>query len=138
MIMKNFESEKEAIHAARNAIENASAQGPWMAMVYSLVEGELIHNKLTWNFPKAKMADALSLLDKLIREETGGVVEQAPLPHVDLAIAAAGEQTPMPALVESPCGCLETQPHVEGIEIPATPDGLGGDVVMGKIPETNQ
>ena len=141
MIAKNFESEKEAIHAARNAIENASSQGPWMVAVFSVMNGELISNKLTWDFPKAKMVDALSSLDKLIREETGGVVEQAPLPRVDLAVAAAEEQTPMPVLVESPIdngfASFETQPHVEGIKQPTTPDDLGGEVIMGKIPETN-
>ena len=112
-----IETQKEALSLARNAIENAAARGPWMNITVCLETGTLFVNRQTWEFPRAKIDEAVELIKKdLASERATDALPEDPLPEADLGMIRT---IPMP---------LPPKPIDEPKEVPATPDGLVGEV----------
>ncbi len=136
---KKIESEKEALSLARNAIENAACEGPFMVAVFYVKEGEVFIDRSTWDFPKTKMGDAIELLEKNLEEERtqGPMLSDAPLPDAPIvADQPPVKHTPIelptikfPLDADMEEDVVEPAPQLddEG-PVPATPDDLGGIV----------
>jgi len=118
-------SQKDAMSISRNAVENAAAVGPWMAVVWSLELGEVKMQRVTWEFPKVKMKESIEMLTKDLRGEQAVVpmLSDDPLPKADVDRPRT-IQFPHPP--SEPC-CDE--------ELVATPDELQGIVEVTPVEE---
>jgi hypothetical protein len=141
-VMKQLESLGEALSEGRIALENASNKGPWMAVILWQENGEIEHHRISWKFENSRIPDAVKAFQDSLAGLTGGVKEEKPLPEVDLEMPAtvqmpALSQQPQP-LEAPPAPVLPVQlppqqprpfnPAQAAVQIPPTPDGLGGDV----------
>jgi len=110
---------------SRNAVENAAAVGPWMAVVWSLELGEVKMQRVTWEFPKVKMEESIKMLTKDLRGEQAEVpmLSDDPLPKAEVD---------RPRTIQFP---QPTSSEPIGEEPVTTPDELQGIVEVTPVEE---
>jgi len=112
-MQKQIESEKEALGLARNALENMATRGPWMSVSWCVECGEVFADKVSWQFPNAKLSVAIECLENILVGLKEKVEEEKPLP---VAQDLPPTMLAMPQLTESVGKVVEKCPVVNSLQ----------------------